>query len=175
MNSIHRLTEDHHRLMDKVLALHREALLIQNLNTASELLSLFDELLTSHIEVEDKIIFPLLDKHAIQSRWQSTLYYKEHEKISSMLASVKQKSIDLTDKQGRDLRREILLLLDYEKSFKGVLEHHTEREERALLPDLDNALNSTQLSKLIKEIEEKWLPINEKQSSSLHRLEKTLE
>lgn len=173
--SISDLTAFYHRHIDEVMALHQEALLIQNLSLAGEFLGLFEALLSSHIEIEDSLVLPLFEQQGVESRWPSLLYFKEHEKIAMMLAKIKDQFGLLANKQSADLRRAILSLLDYEKSFKGVLEHHTEREEQALLPDLEKVLDSKQLEELTTRAKKSWHSLSEKQGQTLERLRRQLD
>lgn len=169
------LTAFYHRHIDEVMMLHQEALLIQDLPLAGEFLELFEALLSSHIDIEDTLVLPLFEQQGVQSRWPSLLYFKEHEKITAMLAKINEQFSQLENKQGAQLRRAVLSLLDYEKSFKGVLEHHTEREEQALLPDLEKALNSDELEKLSSVAAEHWHALREKQQGTLEMLRAKLD
>lgn len=175
LDTLHDLTAFYHRHIDEVMLLHQEALLLQRLPLAGKLLKLFEELLLAHIEIEDGLVFPLFDEKVAQSRWPSLLYYKEHEKIVAMLVKITDQFHQLEALEGSALRRAVLSLLDYEKSFKGVLEHHTEREEQALLPELEKALDGEQIVTITLDAGNRWHDVREKQQQALESLRSELD
>ena len=62
----------------------------------------------------------------------------------------------LSDSQ---LRRNIIALLDKEKTFKGLTEHHEEREEDAMLKELDEQLEQSLINELISDIKFTWIEV----------------
>jgi uncharacterized protein YaaR (DUF327 family) len=130
-----------HLELQELFARHQEVLLQGQLDVAEEWLEHFATCLKVHIEIEEGYLFPEFAKIERTTRWDVSLYEKEHEKIKTLL----QKVIDdlnwlseqeLTESQ---MRRNIIALLDKEKSLKGLIEHHGDREEEAMLKELDNA------------------------------------
>lgn len=57
------------------------------------------------------------------------------------------------------LRRNIIALLDKEKIFKGLTEHHEEREEEAMLKELDEQLEKNHVKQLVSDIKYIWLEV----------------
>jgi hemerythrin-like domain-containing protein len=178
-DSVYGLTAFFHRHLDEVMLLHQEALLLQKFSLAEQLLMLFEDLLLAHIEAEDRILLPLfekelLEKEQFESRWPALLYYKEHEKILAMMAKVKQKFALIAALEGSEQRRAMLALLEYQRTFKNVLEHHTDREEQALLPELDMHLGADKLAETIGAVEQQWQRLYDQQARQLESLRQQL-
>lgn len=49
--------------------------------------------------------------------------------------------------------------LDKEKTFKGLTEHHEEREEDAMLKELDKKIDSKHVKQLVSDIKYTWLEV----------------
>jgi hypothetical protein len=56
----------------------------------------------------------------------------------------------------KDLRREIIAFLDQEKTFKGLCEHHQEREEAGMLPELDRHSDTEWRASVIEPFLKEW-------------------
>ena len=56
----------------------------------------------------------------------------------------------------KDLRREIIAFLDQEKTFKGLCEHHQEREEAGMLPELDRQTDTKWCASVIEPFLKEW-------------------
>lgn len=145
-----------HRRMEALFQAHQESLLLQDLPLAERFLGAFAEHLRCHIETENTWILALLSFRQLELRWEEALYRKEHDKILQMLRKVQDALRDLPAEPGQFQRLGILQLLDYERSFKGVLEHHEEREEMALLLELDEQLAPAELAGLCQRCEQAW-------------------
>ena len=63
-------------------------------------------------------------------------YREEHVKLRAMAADLVEATSGL-EPRDPDVHREIVLLLQREHAFLTLLEHHHEREERGLFPDLE--------------------------------------
>ena len=96
-----------------------------------------------HARMEERYLFPEFVKIERKSRWDVSLYEKEHEKIESLFENISNDLQWLSEQQLNEsqLRRNIIALLDMEKTFKGLTEHHEEREENGMLKDLDEQLD----------------------------------
>ncbi|RKZ49438.1 MAG: hypothetical protein DRQ58_02050, partial [Gammaproteobacteria bacterium] len=49
--------------------------------------------------------------------------------------------------------------LDKEKTFKGLTEHHEEREEEAMLEELDEKLDAKYIKQLASDIKYTWAEV----------------
>ena len=135
-----------HQELDELFLQHQEAILLEKFDAATQLLSCFKELHELHRGFEDKQLIPTLDGLVNQRLWPASLYTYEHAKIQELLEETEKNLLSLSKSQlsNQDLRREIIVFLDMEKTFKGLCEHHQEREEKGMLPELD------------KQADEKW-------------------
>jgi hemerythrin-like domain-containing protein len=131
------LTVPFHRLLAQLLTMHQEALLIDDMVLALNVFDLFTEALQRHLDVENHLLLPLHRTLVQEYRWSSMVYEKEHDKLLQMAARIRRELAGLGALQGRARRLAVLEQLDYQRSFKSVMEHHEEREEQALLPELD--------------------------------------
>jgi hemerythrin-like domain-containing protein len=131
------LTVPFHRLLAQLLTMHQEALLIDDRVLALNVFELFVEALQRHLDVENNLLLPLHRSLVQEYRWSPMVYEKEHDKLLQMAARIRRELAGLVALEGRPRRLAVLELLDYQRSFKSVMEHHEEREEQALLPELD--------------------------------------
>lgn len=95
-----------------------------------EKLDLFSATLKVHMQIEENYLFPEFAKLKRSSKWDVSLYEKEHIKINQLYQQTVE---DLNWLSGQTLtqpeaRRNIIALLDKEKTFKGLNEHHETRE-----------------------------------------------
>lgn len=172
-----------HHEIDEFILLHQEALLLQNIDLAKEVYALFRSVIESHIHTENDLLFPLFERYCSNSdsadkkaRWPIMLYQKEHDKLVDML----DKSQAMLDKlidypEGRARRRATLSVLEYQKALKNVVEHHEEREEMALLPELDAAMPRQEAQVFINECLNVWRDHYNEQAKQLTHFSKKLE
>lgn len=137
---------------------HQEYLLQAKFERAIDCLARFHACLDAHMELEEKYLFPEFARIERKSRWDVDLYETEHEKIRRMhdhimaeLEWLHAESLNASDR-----RRNIIALLDQEKTYKGMLEHHEDREEEAMLRELDEQLTPERLENLISRINTGW-------------------
>ena len=147
-----------HQELDELFLLHQEAILLEKLDAATQLLSCFKELHELHRGFEDKQLIPKFDELVNQKLWPASLYTNEHAKIQELLEKIGKSLLSLSESQlsNQDLRREIIVLLDKEKTFKGLCEHHQEREEKGILPELDEQTDEQWRIRIIKPFLKEW-------------------
>lgn len=167
--SLFALVSRYHRHMNELILLHQEALLLQQTDLAERFLALFRAMISAHIDAENTWLLPRLDALA-QARWPALLYRKEHDKILDMLTNVDAKMRLLEGKTAQDYRRTVLALLDYERAFKNVIEHHEEREEVAMLRELDQHVDGAEVQQLVVTLEQAWQPLLQTQEAELPAL-----
>ena len=155
-----------HLELRELFLLHQEALLQAGFDDAITLLSRFNTCLSAHMTLEEKYLFPAFALIERKTRWDVDLYEMEHGKIRRLYETLVDDLSWLRDQtlNASDLRRNIIALLDKEKTFKGMLEHHEDREEDAMLRELDLQLPGKQLKELAGEINASW----EKAIDSIH-------
>lgn len=155
------LIHQQHLELHELFARHQEALLQGQFDDAKEWLEHFSNCQKAHIQIEEGYLFPEFAKIERISRWDVSLYEKEHEKIKALYQNVSDdldwlSEQDLTESQ---LRRNIIALLDKEKTLKGLLEHHEDREEEAMLKELDEQLEERLLKELQLDIKMTWAEV----------------
>jgi hypothetical protein len=132
-----------HRQLDELFLLHQEALVQGHLEDAISILLAYNACHTLHSEFEDDVLIPAYANLEAQGKWNATLYEQEHQKINDLYSRIEQDLVCLSQQslEPSQSRRNIIHLLDREKSFKGLCEHHQEREEASLLVELDQQLD----------------------------------
>ena len=124
-----------HREMDELFLQHQEALLEQDWGKAQERYTAFHTLLLSHIALEDSVLVPL-HQQLTKPQWRTLVYTAEHDKVRE-IAQIMADRIAAPKPEDKQQRlRWIIKLLDDERSLKNLLEHHNEREEKGMLPEL---------------------------------------
>jgi hypothetical protein len=93
------------------------------------------------------------------------VYRGEHRKILAMGEALGRR-VALADPG----RRAVIALLESERSFKHLLEHHEDREEQGLLPELENASPGAELAVLDALCRPRWLEQMVVQERVLERL-----
>jgi hypothetical protein len=121
------------------LFLLQEALLQAKLDNALIILKIFKTCHDLHMRFEDDKLIPKYASLPEQGKWDATLYQQEHQKVLELYKKIEQGLSWLVqqDLNLSQLRRNIIKLLDRQKSFKGLCEHHQEREESSLFVELD--------------------------------------
>jgi hypothetical protein len=150
-----------HIELRELFARHQEALLQGHFEEASMWLTHFVACQTAHIEIEEKYLLPEFHKIERTSKWDGSLYEKEHDKIKHLHNNMI-KDLDWLSEQtlnASDKRRNIIALLDKQKTLKGLIEHHEEREEEALLKELDEQLEERKLKELRLDINLTWAEV----------------
>lgn len=153
-NSLLQCVSYYHRQLDELLMLHQEAVIVQNMALAKRALKIFNKLLKTHIDLEDELLIPAHETLQAEKQWRTLIYSEEHKKLLDLLANT-QELINKPPAQD-ELRRWIIEVIDYERTFKNVMEHHEEREEKGLLLELDNHLETNQLNNLITKCHLGW-------------------
>lgn len=147
-----------HRELRELFVFHQEALLIAEFNEALKLFASYKVCHDLHKQFEDEYLFPVFAELPEQGRWPVSVYEKEHDKIGQWFSRLEQDLQNLAQLQldKRQQRLNIIAMLDREKSFKGLIEHHEEREEDAMLPALDTHSDEQWREKVSAVFSEKW-------------------
>lgn len=151
------ITQCHH-VLDEIFLLHQETVLLGRFDDAVLLFNSYSELHDLHKTFEDEILIPKFSEIGNHGRWPASLYMLEHDKILDLMEKTENYLIQLGDLQpdSRNLRRNIIAFLDREKTFKGYCEHHQDREEQGLLPELDNLTDSAWRTGIIGPFVKDW-------------------
>ncbi len=128
-----------HKELNEIFLLHQEAALLGMFDEAAQLLDCFKKLHHLHMVFEDEKLITKLDGLGNPGRWPVSLYTDEHAKIQELMEKTEYSLLSLGNGQLSDnyFRRRVISFLDKERTFKGLCEHHQEREETDILPELD--------------------------------------
>lgn len=155
---LNEIIHQQHLELRELFTQHQEALLQARFHAAIASLLHFDARLAVHMSLEEKHLFPEFAKIERRTKWDVGLYEKEHEKVKQLYEKISN-DLDWLSKQSfneSDMRRNIIALLDKEKTFKGLLEHHEDREVSAMLKELDEQLPENVLQGLVLTIQSEW-------------------
>jgi len=147
-----------HQELDEFFLLHQEAVVLAKFEPAVELLGCFGELHQFHMDFENEKLLPALTELGDPGRWPASLYSSEHDKVQELLQQAGRRLLSLHEARlsSRETRRGIIVLLDEQKTLKGVCEHHQEREQVGLLPELDKLADTQWRTRIIKPFLEEW-------------------
>jgi hypothetical protein len=149
--SLNDLNSRLHAELDERLLSALEALTALELPSFEERWAGFEAALEQHKGLEDREVFPL---HAalpgpFPRGGSPELLAADHTSIEKALVSCRRAVAHLLATDAARLRREVVLVLERFLRLRGVLEHHTLREERFLYPALDESLDAERRSELL--------------------------
>lgn len=155
------IIQKQHLELRELFARHQEALLQGQFENASTWLEHFGVCQKAHMQIEERYLFPEFVKIERTTKWACSLYEKEHDKIKQLYDNVAQDLDWLMEQELNEsqLRRNIIALLDKEKTLKGLNQHHEEREEEAMLKELDEQLERRHLKELKLDIGLTWAEV----------------
>lgn len=141
---------DEHEDFLEMLLLHQEALVLGDLESANERLASLAVDLAAHIRHEEEKLLPVLEAAGGWSRIGAPQFYRdEHAKIlrwtDELLAAAEE-----LDASEPDYPRRVALLIGREQGFRSLLEHHDDRERKALFPDLERLTTPEQQALLLE-------------------------
>ena len=104
----------------------------------------------AHARHEETKILPVLERAGGWSRIGDPRFYREeHAKLRAMLADLVARTRAL-DAGSPQVHRTIARLIGDEQAFRSLLEHHDDRERRALYPDLERLTRPEEWADLIR-------------------------
>lgn len=125
-----------HRELDELFFRHQVSLLDYNFRTAYERLCEYEAALLEHMRDEEELLIPLYGERAAPSRGgRADFFLLEHAKMRRHLAHFREQLPRLYGLP--EPSRALIKLLDQETTYKHLVEHHDEREERHLYPALE--------------------------------------
>jgi len=150
-----------HRELNRLFFAHQEAVLSGEFPRAIEALQQFAVAHHLHKRFEDNHLLPRLIDLDDPGAWPPSLYSFEHNKIDDLLARLEEnlERLGARELAGSALNFEIIELLDQEKSFKGLCEHHQEREEAGMLAMLDRQTDEAWRAEIIAPFVADWLSL----------------
>lgn len=158
-----------HEHLGELFQLHQECLLERQLPEALLVLRLFEDKHRYHMQFEDRELLPRYVDMDEPGRWGAKIYTAEHSKIAQLLDKLLTR-VTAMEQQADIKRSDIIDLLDQEKTFKNVCEHHELREEECLLMQLDQRLDIAVKNELAWEFENGWRMLCAEQADELERV-----
>lgn len=159
------LLRNYHGYLRELFELQREALIERDGALAAAFAQLHWQMLACHIDTEDTLLIPLLAELGDGVRWPSDVYLLEHRKIMRLSARL----IERLSGAGEELlsRRQSLRLLDGQHVLMHLLEHHEQREEKALVVELQGNIMGNRLDAIVREVEARWREMGEQQKEAI--------
>ena len=125
-----------HKELDELFFRHQVSLLDYNFRTAFERLCEYESALLAHMRDEEEVLLPIYAERATPERGgRADFFLLEHEKMRRLLAHFREQLPRLYELP--EPSRALIKLLDQETTYKHLVEHHDEREERHLYPALE--------------------------------------
>lgn len=145
-----------HRDLDELFLRHQESLLALNLEQAARELEEYEQRLLRHMAEEEDWLLPIYGRAGAIPGGALELFTGEHRKMREFVTRFKKTLAALRSRLGlqsdwpRDLKRELITLLDQQTLFKHLVEHHGAREETILYPALDRVTSEPERAELLK-------------------------
>ena len=137
-----------HRELDELFFRHQVSLLDFNFRTALERLCAYESALLAHMRDEEELLLPLYAGRATPGRGgRPDFFLLEHAKMRKHLAHFREQLPRLYEMP--EPSRALLKLLDQETTYKHIVEHHDEREERHLYPALEQLTTDAEREDLL--------------------------
>lgn len=148
--------QQEHVALQKMFALHQQALVIRAWAHAAHLLEDYQQRLQRHIQLEERFLLPYCPQVKTPQQWPAHVYALEHRRLEELL---NQAGTRLAVARRRGVKPAALIaLLDQEKTLKHLLEHHHERENRALFRLVRDALPDRTLLELAQALHQQENP-----------------
>ena len=135
------LIEDHQKV--STLLEEMDSTTEESVETRKDLFSIIDAALTLHAELEEEILYPVLEN--LDETHDTTMEsYEEHHLVKQLL-----EELQTADMQSEEWTAKFTVL-------KENVEHHVEEEEQILIPSASKLLSKKELEELGEQIED-WL------------------
>jgi len=162
-SSLSQFIEHQHQWIDELLLSHQEALVEKRIDAAKSLFACFHRALRVHAQAEDRVLLELHRQQCLDPKWNTSIYMHEHRKIYDLLDKMGVRIHELETLTTRD----VIEILDEQKTLKGVIEHHGEREEKGMMAELENVLSAEDKVGLMGRLESVWRDTNQQIQQTL--------
>jgi hypothetical protein len=137
-----------HRELEEMFYEHQRALLDFNFRAALERLRAYEAALVAHMRDEVELLLPLNAEPAeIERGGAKEFFLLEHEKMRRHVAHFRAELPKLVGMA--EPSRALIKLLDQETTYKHIVEHHGEREEKFLYPALELVTTEAERDELL--------------------------
>jgi hemerythrin-like domain-containing protein len=166
---------DVHTELEDVFLLHQEALTLLDFDAALELLEIHWQLLLCHMRHEEELLLPVFDRAGPVKKWPRVLYTGQHEKMRGMLEHIRESASELCRERPLRPRRSVIRLLDYETTYKHLVEHHEGAERDGLFPIADSVATPEERRELLERFAREWEDATAVHTARLNELRQRLE
>lgn len=147
---------DLHQALEVLLLEHRVALMRSDLSGAAKSFRRFSMWMRRHIQDENELVLPVYQRNPPPDGWPRgsapEIFDHDHTKILEHLTRCEAMLAEL-EREGRsgdELRVACLGVIDREKVFVDLCEHHDRRERAYLYPRLEALLDEKEKAELIE-------------------------
>jgi hemerythrin-like domain-containing protein len=144
-----------HGELDEIFWLHQESLVTLRLELSAELLAAYERLLRVHMRHEEELLLPVFERAGPVPRWPAVLYTGQHEKMLTLLSSVREALSELRRREQNRLRGGIALVT-FEATYKHLVEHHDGAEREGLFPIVDRTATPDEATRLLELCRTQW-------------------
>lgn len=147
---------DLHQALEVMFLRHRLALMDGDPARALRVFRRFAICMRRHVDDEQDLVFPVYSGSAPKEGYERgaapELFENEHRKILEHLEQIERaiEALVAANESGEQLRARCLQLLDREKVFGDLLEHHDLRERTFLYPALERMLADDEKTDLLE-------------------------
>jgi hemerythrin-like domain-containing protein len=143
-----------HDETDELFLRHQELLLERQLPAATSALSAYRELIELHMRQEEELLLPIYARSNPSPRWPSVLFSGQHQRMRELLSSVAERVAAL---DGAALRsRDIIAVIEQERTYKHLVEHHDGAEREGFFPALERALREDEHAAITTRCLREW-------------------
>ncbi len=105
---------------------------------------------------EEELFLPIYARETPPRRWPLVLYTGQHQRMRELLASARERIEGLV--RSNSVRgRDIIELLDHERTYKHLAEHHDGAEREGFFPALDRLATREEQAGLVERCWTEWL------------------
>jgi iron-sulfur cluster repair protein YtfE (RIC family) len=137
-----------HDCLNELFLLHQESLLRLDLESAAEMLRIYERELRAHMRVEEDLLMPVYERAGKIAGGPPEFFIGEHRRMLEFLARFAA-TLDELKGEGGDTARRVIRLFDEEAMFKSLCEHHDMREGAIFFPALDRVTDEDERRELI--------------------------
>jgi len=139
-----------HTNLERIFEKHQRALISKDVPVAFATIVTFESNLKRHIAFEEEVLLPLYKTKGGEVEGGTLpIFQAEHRKLREIAARLARHTDGLYTTP--DILGAILELLDEEALFKGLMAHHTLREQNLLFPRLDALTAESEREKMLEE------------------------
>jgi hypothetical protein len=132
---------------------HQELVLERRLFEAGSHLRAYRALVELHMRHEEELLLPIYLRAEPSRRWPGVLYTGQHQRMRELLDGAAARLEAL----GNNVHsRELIALLDYERTYKHLVEHHDGAEREGFFPALEHIVDDADHAALATRCLDEW-------------------